>query len=316
MSVYTKINRDEINIHLDKYSLGSVISLTGISDGIENTNYLLKTDRNEYIFTIFENIDNTNISNYLSFMNHLNEKGLLCPKVMKSNNDELFIEIKSKPSAIIQKLPGKSVITANNSHCSQIGELLANFHNYGIDFKVDLTNTRDNNWCHKSFEKLSSVISVSQSNIIREAIKMQEELIKEDLPKGTIHADLFRDNVLFNNGSISGMIDFYYSCKGYLIYDLAVVVNDWCSDGNGSIIFDKYEMLIKAYNKKRVITNKENDLWKHSLISAALRFYLSRLLDLHFPKIGEMTHIKDPHIFENILLDRLKTDYETISDIN
>jgi|TARA_B100000530_G_scaffold53421_1_gene29989 homoserine kinase type II len=316
MSVYTKINQDELNVHLDKYSLGPAISLTGISDGIENTNYLLKTDQNEYIFTIFENIDNTNIADYLSFMNHLNEKGLLCPKVMKSNNGDLFIEIKNKPSAIIQKLPGKSIISTKNSHCSQIGELLANFHNYGIDFKITLTNTRDNNWCQKSFEKLSSVISVSQSNIIKEAIMIQEEFIKGDLPKGTIHADLFRDNVLFDNGSISGMIDFYYSCEGYLIYDLAVVVNDWCSDGNGEIIFDKYEMLMKAYNKKRVITNKENIFWKHSLISAALRFYLSRLLDLHFPKIGEMTHIKDPLVFENILLDRLKTDYETISDIN
>ena len=138
MSVYTKINEDELNLHLDKYSLGSAISLTGISDGIENTNYLLKTDQNEYIFTIFENIDNANISDYLSFMNHLNEKGLLCPKVMKSNNDDLFIEIKDKPSAIIQKLPGKSIIATKSSHCSLIGGLLADFHNYGIDFKINL----------------------------------------------------------------------------------------------------------------------------------------------------------------------------------
>ena len=179
-----------------------------------------------------------------------------------------------------------------------------------------MTNTRDNNWCHKSFKKLSSVISVSQSNIIREAIKMQEELIKEDLPKGMIHADLFRDNVLFNNGSISGMIDFYYSCKGYLIYDLAVVINDWCTDANGKIIFSKYKSLISAYNINRTITKEENMFWGHALISAALRFYLSRLLDLHYPKIGEMTHVKDPLVFENILIDRLDTNYETVSDFD
>ena len=115
MSVYTKINEEELKNHLNQYSIGSPISLTGISDGIENTNYLLKTDLKEYIFTIFENIDGGNITNYLMFMNHLSERGLLCPNVMKSKKDELFIKIKNKPSAIIEKLSGKSIISTDNT---------------------------------------------------------------------------------------------------------------------------------------------------------------------------------------------------------
>ena len=316
MSVYTKINHNEMNQHLNKYSIGSVISLTGISDGIENTNYLLKTDQNEFIFTIFENLNNDNIADYLSFMNHLNNRKLLCPKVMKSKDNELFIEIKGKPSAIIEKLSGKSIVRTDDTHCSHIGELLANFHNYGKDFKIELINTRDINWCINSFKKLSDVITTDQSQLINRAINIQKEFLKQKLPIGTIHADLFRDNVLFNKGVVSGMIDFYYSYKGALIYDLAVVVNDWCSDVNGKIILSKYESLISSYNTNRPITKEENIFWRHALISAALRFYLSRLLDLHYPKIGEMTHVKDPLVFENILIDRLDTNYETVSDFD
>ncbi len=313
MSVYTKINEDELKQHLDQYSVGSPISLTGISDGIENTNYLLKTDINEYIFTIFENSHGNNISDYLSLMNHLSQKGLLCPNVMKSTSGQLFIQIKNKPSAIIEKLPGKSIISTNSNQCSLIGGLLAQFHNYGTDFKIELINIRDINWCITSFEKLSSVITNKQSEIITEAINIQKDLVKQDLPTGTIHADLFRDNVLFNNDQISGMIDFYYSCKGYLIFDLAVVVNDWCSDEKGSIILNKYSNLIASYSKIRNMDNNEKKFWQHALVAAALRFYLSRLLDLHYPKIGEMTHIKDPLVFENILIDRLSNNYETTS---
>ena len=153
MSVYTKINHNEMNQHLNKYSIGSIISLTGISDGIENTNYLLKTDQNEFIFTIFENLNNNNIADYLYLMNHLNKKKLLCPKVMKSRDDRLFIDIKGKPSAIIQKLSGKSILNTDDSHCSFNGELLANFHNNGKDFEIELINTRHNKWCIKSFKK-------------------------------------------------------------------------------------------------------------------------------------------------------------------
>ncbi len=316
MSVYTKINHNEMNQHLNKYSIGSVISLTGISEGIENTNYLLKTDQNEFIFTIFENLNNENIADYLSFMNHLNNRKLLCPKVMKSKDNELFIEIKGKPSAIIEKLSGKSIVRTDDTHCSHIGDLLANFHNYGKDFKIELINTRDINWCINSFKKLSDVITTDQSQLINRAINIQKEFLKQKLPIGTIHADLFRDNVLFNKGVVSGMIDFYYSYKGALIYDLAVVVNDWCSDVNGKIILSKYESLISSYNTNRPITKEENIFWRHALISAALRFYLSRLLDLHYPKIGEMTHVKDPLVFENILIDRLDTNYETVSDFD
>ena len=117
------------------------------------------------------------------------------------------------------------------------------------------------------------------------------------------------DNVLFNKHDVSGMIDFYYSCRGFLIYDLAVVANDWCCDRNGKIIKKNLMSLLAAYDKQRKIQENEKQYWRHALISASLRFFLSRLLDLHYPKIGEMTHIKDPNVFENILMDRMNNSH-------
>jgi len=305
MSVYTKISEEEIISHLKKYLIGDLVSLFGIADGIENTNYSLTTTHGSYIFTIFENIDKNEINQYLLLMNDLHEQGLMCPKVEKTNDEKLFKIISDKPSAIIQKLEGKSLNQTNIHNCELVGNLLGEFHNYSDKFTTRINNTRNLEWREKSNKKLLNYISKHESDLITNAISIQTEFEEQKLPKGIIHADLFRDNILFDKGKISGMIDFYYSCYDFLIYDLAVTANDWCCNSNGEIIEEKANVLIKSYNLKRKITENEKVFWGHALVSAALRFYLSRLLDLHFPKIGEMTHIKDPKVFENILRDRI-----------
>ena len=309
MSVYTKITENDLSDYLEHYSIGKIISLTGISDGIENTNYLLTTDQGEFIFTIFENIKINDINKYLLFMNHVNKRGLLSPKVMETHKQELFFTISDKPSAIIEKLDGASVTNPNEKKCGDVGDILGDFHNYSSDFNITIPNPRDLSWCKSTNEKLSKILSKPELLLIEQAIKNQESLQSQELPTGMIHADLFKDNVLFYKEKISGMIDFYYSCQGFLIYDLAVVVNDWCTEPDGLLNKLKLKKLLNNYNMKRVITDNEKTHWQNALISAALRFYLSRLLDLHFPKIGEMTHIKDPSVFKSILEDRIKNSY-------
>ena len=309
MSVYTKITENDLSDHLKHYSIGKIITLNGISDGIENTNYLLTTDQGEFIFTIFENIKINDVNQYLLFMNHVNEKGLLSPRVMQTRKQELFFTIGDKPSAIIEKLDGASILNPDEKKCEDVGTILGDFHNYSSDFNITIPNSRDLSWCKSTKEKLVKTISKPEILLIEDAIKNQESLQSQKLPVGMIHADLFRDNVLFYKEKISGMIDFYYSCQGFLIYDLAVVANDWCTEPDGSLNQLKLQKLLKHYNMKRVIEDNEKSFWQHALISAALRFYLSRLLDLHFPKIGEMTHIKDPSVFKNILEDRIKNSY-------
>ena len=307
MSVYTKITKDALSDHLENYSVGQLVDIEGISDGIENTNYLLTTTKNEYIFTIFENINDNVVEKYLNFMNHLHEQKFRCALVESTNTDQLSINISNKPSAIIQKLDGKSISDTNESHCELVGELLSEFHQKSLNFKPSLINPRDITWKIETIKKLNGLISKQQTEIIDISLKLDKQLLQQKLPKGKIHADLFRDNVLFNNNNISGMIDFYYSCDGILLYDIAVVANDWCTASDGSINKKKLEKLLIGYEKNRKIEGKEREYFPVALVSAGLRFYLSRLHDLHFPKIGEMTHIKDPSFFENILLKNLSS---------
>ncbi len=307
MSVYTKITKDALTDHLRNYSIGKVKDFEGISDGIENTNYLLSTEQGEYIFTIFENLDKKRVEEYLEFMNHLNNADFRCAHVEVTNNNKLSTSILNKPSAIIEKLSGKSILNANTNHCHQIGELLSEFHNKSLSFSIPLRDSRDMHWKIKTYEKLSEVINKSQKELIKEAIELNKSFEKLDLPIGKIHADLFKDNVLFDKDLVSGMIDFYYSCDGFFLYDIGVVANDWCVNEGGVIDQSKLVEFIDGYQKNRKISAKEKNNFAIALCAAALRFYLSRLHDLHFPKIGEMTHIKDPSIFENILSDRMNS---------
>ncbi len=312
MSVYTKITKDALSDHLENYTIGQLVDVKGISEGIENTNYLLITSKNEYIFTIFENITKDISDEYLKFMNYLHEQSFRCASVETTKTGELSINISDKPSAIIQRLDGKSISTVGESHCVLVGELLSEFHQKSSGYQSLLNNPRDIKWKIETIDKLDGLISKKQSEIIQTSLSLDRLFTDEELPKGKIHADLFRDNVLFNNDSISGMIDFYYSCDGILLYDIAVVANDWCTSDNGSIDRNKLDKLFLGYEKNRKITEKEREYFSYALASAGLRFYLSRLHDLHFPKIGEMTHIKDPSFFENIL----KRNLNSLDSIN
>ena len=306
MSVYTKISSDEISMYLKDYSVGSFESLEGISDGIENTNYVLKTTDNEYIFTIFENIKIDKVIIYLELMNFLNKNNFKCAKVHITKNNELCKLIQNKPAAIIEKIPGSSIDNINAEHCYKVGKLLGNFHLLSNNFSYKLKDSRDISWRKDAYGRLEPILTEDEKIFIEEALTIQKEFDKLNLPRGIIHADLFRDNVLFNSEKISGMIDFYYSCNGVFIYDLAVVANDWCTDDSGNLITDKVENLMDSYSSIRKFDDNEKDYWNYALVVASLRFYLSRLLDLHFPKIGEITHIKDPNVFKNILKNRLE----------
>ena len=168
MSVYTKITEAELELHLKNYSVGKIINFSGISEGIENTNYLLVTDNGEFIFTIFEAIKAEKVNSYLSFMNHVHLKGLESPLVIESNDSELYKIIKNKPSAVIQKLDGKSIGQPNNQHCTQLGKTLSGFHAYGSDFSSEILNPRGLMWAEKALGKLKGLVCESKLKLIKE----------------------------------------------------------------------------------------------------------------------------------------------------
>ena len=201
---------------------------------------------------------------------------------------------------------GKTVEKTNKELCESLGSTIGQFHTNAGMYKINIRNSRDIKWIHKSIQRVSKHIKPNQLKLLIKSSKVFEKLFNTNLPSGVIHSDLFRDNVLARRNNVTGIIDYYYSFTGPLIYELAVVINDWCVNKDGSVNDIKRRALLGGYNLGREITVYENKQLNNAMIAASLRFYLSRLVDMIFPKVGAITHIKDPSIFENILINRLK----------
>ena len=305
MSVYTNIEQSELEVFLKNYSLGALISFQGINAGIENTNYFVTTENGEFVLTIFEEIDFDILPYYLNLMAHLSDHGMPTAHPIADLDNNYVRTLKDKPAAIVRRLEGKNQLQPNRSHCAAVGHALAQMHTVGQSFDGVLANPRGIAWAEKTAERVFKQLSSSDQMILEQEINFRKQTIPDDLPKGVIHADLFRDNVMFMGQALTGIIDFYYACNDAFLYDLAITVNDWCSYESGELNMQCYQALIKAYQAERNFHPREAETWHYMLRAAALRFWLSRLQDKIFPKDGEITHIKDPDVFKNILLARI-----------
>jgi len=307
MSVYTNISHGELEDFLGNYSLGALIAYEGISAGIENTNYFVTTENGEFVLTIFEEVGFDTLPYYLNFMAHLSDHGLPTAHPIADLQNDYVRVLKNKPAAIVRRLEGKNQMQPNPQHCEAVGHALGQMHTVGDSFDGVLENPRGIAWAEKTAERVFKQLSSDEQLLLEQEIHFRKQLPQDDLPKGVIHADLFRDNVMFVDQALTGIIDFYYACNDALLYDLAVTVNDWCSNETGALNMECYNALVSAYRAVRECETHEHECWPYMLRAAALRFWLSRLQDKIFPKDGEITHIKDPDVFKNILLARIGT---------
>ncbi len=305
MSVYTNIEQEELEVFLNNYSLGALLSYQGINAGIENTNYFVTTENGEFFLTIFEEVGFDTLPYYLNFMAHLSDHGMPTAHPIADLNNDYVRVLKDKPAAIVRRLEGKNELKPNSDHCAAVGHALAQMHTVGESYKGVLANPRGIAWAEKTAERVFNQLSSDEQSILQQEINYRKQTLPDDLPKGVIHADLFRDNVMFKDQALTGIIDFYYACNDLLLYDLAITVNDWCSIDSGELNMECYNSLINAYQAERAFHTQEPEVWQYMLRAAALRFWLSRLKDKIFPKDGEITHIKDPNAFKNILLARI-----------
>ena len=225
---------------------------------------------------------------------------------MLTKKSEILTNVNDKPCSIMQRLEGKTVEKTNKELCESLGSIIGQFHTSAGMYKIKIRNSRDIKWVHKSIQRVSKHIKPNQLKLLIKSSKVFEKLFNSNLPSGVIHSDLFRDNVLARKNNVTGIIDYYYSFTGPLIYELAVVINDWCVNKDGSVNDIKRRALLGGYNLAREITVYEKKQLDNAMIAASLRFYLSRLVDMIFPKVGAITHIKDPSVFENILINRFK----------
>lgn len=314
MSVYTSVSSEQLTAWLQHFSLGKLLDLKGIASGITNTNYFVTTESGRYVLTLFEHNSADELPYFLDLMAHLADHGIPCPHPVANDAGQYLGELNGKPAALVSCLRGGSIETPSAEHCAAMGRVLACMHLAGQSFDATMENPRGPHWWRITSESVLSFMDAADQAMLKAEIAHQAECRACDLPRGVIHGDMFRDNVLFEGVELTGLIDFYYACNDVLAYDLAITVNDWCVEPDGSLDEQRLRAMLGAYHAERPLTSAEHEAWPTLLRAAALRFWLSRLYDLHHPLEGEITHAKDPGHFQRILADRIQ-ERETLKTI-
>jgi len=301
MSVFTTVTHEQLSAWLKNYSIGTLTGLEGIAAGIENTNYFVTTAQGRYVLTLFEKLKAAELPFYLNLQDHLAKAGVPCPRPVPDRSGAFLGELNGKPAALVGFLSGKDFAAPSPLHCAQAGAMLAAIHVAGGSYAGRMDNPRGPKWWQAAMPAIIPFLSAQDMKLLESEVRYQSQNHSRELPRGAIHADLFRDNVLFENGRISGVIDFYFACTDALLYDVAIAVNDWCVTEGGALDGARAAALLDAYAKARPFVVAERSAWPVMLRAGALRFWVSRLYDFYLPRSGELTHAKDPGHFRGIL---------------
>ncbi len=306
MAVFTKLEKMEIEEFISQYDIGNLEEYNEIVEGIENTNYKLICNGNPYILTIFEKrVKGEDIPFFIELKLFLNHHLFKCPLPIMDKNNKYINSIKNKKAVIISFIEGKKIEIPNKNECNEVGKMIGNLHNLTVNFHKKRKNSLDiNEWknllnkCEYSkaedFEEIISDLKIE--------IDYLESCWPKNLPSGIIHADLFKDNIFFINEKITGVIDFYFSCNHFFLYDISIVVNDWCFENNGKVFKEEFfNSLIAGYNSFRVLNEKERNSFNIILRAAAVRILITRLHDYMFHPKNALVIKKNPYEYYNIL---------------
>lgn len=301
MSVFTRVSAEELSVWLKRYAIGTLVDLQGIAAGIENTNYFVTTSHGRFVLTLFEKLTAAELPFYLNLMAHLARHGIPCPAPVADSSNKYLGTLNGKPATLVTCLPGAPEPLPGARHCELVGSILADMHVAGKSYAGRLENPRGPLWWIAAARELAPFLDDARRKLLDSELAFQTGNRGLDLPRGPIHADLFRDNVLFQNDRIGGVIDFYFAGVDALLFDVAVTLNDWCVDASGEVDAARAAAFLGAYRATREFTRAETAAWPVMLRAAALRFWLSRLYDFYLPRPGELTHAHDPEHFRRVL---------------
>jgi len=309
MSVYTPVSSEELDAWLARYAVGSLVEQSPIASGIENTNYFVTTEKGPYVLTLYERLPAGELPFYLNLMAHLARAGVEAPAPIPDRTGALFSMLNGKPAGLVVRVDGTQIDAPDVPHCTAVGAALGRLHVAGATYRARLSNRRGPSWWRQAARAVRPFLDPGQNELLAAELKFQAGFGKGKLPRGAIHADLFRDNVLFVGNRVSGIIDFGFAATDFLAYDLAITVNDWCiadaGGARGELVPELVSALVAAYQRVRPLNADERAQWGALLRAAALRFWVSRLYDHHLPRPGELIHAHDPAHFERILRDRV-----------
>ena len=299
MAVYTEVGDDELRDFMAAYDLGNLLSCKGIAEGVENSNFLVVTDFSPFILTLYEKRTNEeDLPYFLGLMEHIADKGFTCPTPVRTREGAALRRLAGRPAAIVTFLTGMWPRRIAPEHCAELGKALAKFHAAGADFAMTRKNSLSVDGWRPLFDKIDEEeaddVQPGLAQGIAAELKFLEANWPADLPRGTIHADLFPDNVFFENNALTGFIDFYFACTDWLAYDLAICLNAWCFEPDGSFVPVRGQALIQAYQSVRKLTDAELAALPILARGAALRFLLTRLYDWINHPPGAMVKKKDP----------------------
>ncbi|QID16638.1 homoserine kinase [Nitrogeniibacter mangrovi] len=301
MSVFTPVSDAALSDWLANYAIGRLVELRGISAGVQNSNFFVTTRLGRYVLTLFETMPRSELPFYLHLMAHLARHGLPVPAPIADLDNEYLGTLSGKPAVLVRRLSGASDMAPDAARCRKMGTMLAGLHLAGQRFGRRQLNPRGAQWRERTAEAVRPYLVADEQRLLDAELRFQASIDVSALPEGVIHADAFRDNVLWDEDQIGGVIDFYFAGNDALLFDLAVTVNDWCSQPGGELNAERTRALLRGYHAERPLTAAERTAWPAMLRAAALRFWLSRAEDFHLPRSGEMVLVKDPNEYRDLL---------------
>jgi homoserine kinase type II len=298
MAVYTDVSDEDLRAFAALYDIGEVLSCKGIAEGVENSNFLVTTERGNFILTLYEKrVTPRDLPFFIALMEHLARNGVACPTPVPGRDGIALRELCGRPAAIVTFLAGMCPRRILPFHCAALGRALAALHRAGASFRMTRANDLAVAGWRRLFESCRTRAAEAQPGLAEELaaeLVLLETMWPRDLPMGVIHADLFPDNVFFRDHELSGLIDFYFACTDFLAYDLAICLNAWCFEADGSFNVTKARLLLDGYRRERPLAPPELAALPVLARGGALRFLLTRLFDWLNPPAGALVRPKDP----------------------
>ncbi|WP_288990200.1 homoserine kinase [uncultured Cobetia sp.] len=307
MAVFTPLSDAQVAEFLAEYDAGTLTSLEDVAHGTENSTFFVTTDRREMVLTLFEQGEHAELPFFVELLDFLASHQLPVPGPLHDRDGQALKVLAGKPALLFPRMPGNWPVSPNVAQCREIGAALGRMHAVSQHFTGHRPNTRDLHWIKPMHHKVLAYLSPEDQALMADEIDVCEDVFSGvELPQGALHGDLFRDNTLFDGDRLGGIIDFYNGCTGDLIFDLSILVNDWCSNDDGRLDQPRYDALLSAYLAERPMNADERRLWPSMLRMTALRYWLSRLLVVYVDPPAHSLTPKDPAQYRQLLGRRIE----------